>query len=635
MKFKNLEIQNFMSIKKASTTLNDRGLILIRGENTDEESFDSNGSGKSSIFSEAPSWCLYGETIRGLKGDEIINRSVGKNTRVSLSIESDNKDIYTIIRHRKHNEHKNNVLFFRNENNITGRSDTETNLMIVDLLQMDYLTFTNSIMFGQGIAKMFAESPDGDQKKILERILQIDIFKLCQEKAKEYHSAIEKRITGIEVDILSNKKLIASDVSTIETLERKEEELRGTVGKRILELRSEKIGYELEIENIPSTDYLLEGKVVLEELKKSLDFQMQGYKDYEDTMSELLVEKGVYSNALKKAKSSIDTANRQLSDIRKGKNIPKICDKCGSTLPLNDTKKIEKHLEDDIAKTTETVMDAEKEIAEIAHLIEAIGTKLLGKKELEKQKNVTQEGINDIMVQVNSTISKKKSLTRLCQTVEERIKEQEDMLGVTYEGLIQSTRKHMEKLEQEVVTLSESIGDLAEDKKNYSFWVNSFGNQGIKSVLLDSVTPYLNQQANGYLAQLTDSSIEVKFNTQTQLKSGEFRDKFSVEVINSNGDDQYKGNSGGEKRRVDIAINMALQDLVQSRSNKSVDLIVYDEMYDGLDAIGCERVIQLLQEKAKTCGTILVITHNDHLKQLFNKEIVLSKENGETKIIED
>jgi DNA repair exonuclease SbcCD ATPase subunit len=41
-----------------------------------------------------------------------------------------------------------------------------------------------------------------------------------------------------------------------------------------------------------------------------------------------------------------------------------------------------------------------------------------------------------------------------------------------------------------------------------------------------------------------------------------------------------------------------------------------------------------LKEKAKDMGTVLVITHNDNLKQLFTKTIKVAKENGATVIVE-
>jgi DNA repair exonuclease SbcCD ATPase subunit len=153
--------------------------------------------------------------------------------------------------------------------------------------------------------------------------------------------------------------------------------------------------------------------------------------------------------------------------------------------------------------------------------------------------------------------------------------------------------------------------------------------------MLDSVTPFLNKRANKYLSKLTGGSVEVEFNTQDTLASGEKRDKFSVAVINENGDEDYKGNSTGERRRVDVAINMALQDLVLSRSNKSIDFICYDEVFDGLDGIGCELVIELLNDRVQECGSIAVITHNDNLKQLFTKSVMLEKRGGRTLITEN
>ena len=46
MLFKSVAIQNFMSIKNINLELDKRGLVLIQGKNRDDDSFESNGSGK-------------------------------------------------------------------------------------------------------------------------------------------------------------------------------------------------------------------------------------------------------------------------------------------------------------------------------------------------------------------------------------------------------------------------------------------------------------------------------------------------------------------------------------------------------------------------------------------------------------
>lgn len=229
-------------------------------------------------------------------------------------------------------------------------------------------------------------------------------------------------------------------------------------------------------------------------------------------------------------------------------------------------------------------------------------------------------------------VSRKKEITIMLIRIRSQIKEQEEMLGTTYTNVIESSIAKAELLNDDIKILADEIESLIEEIEDYEFWVKGFGNTGIKSVLLDSVVPFLNTRANYYLTKLSGSTIQVLFNTQTELVSGEKRDKFSVEVINANGDNDYSGNSNGEKRRIDIAINMALQDLVASRSNKNIDLIVYDEVYEGLDSVGCESVIELLEEKARQVGTIFVITHNDNLKQLFSQSLTVTKSDGRTVI---
>ena len=59
MKFLEVEIHNFMSITEVKLKLSDRGLVLVQGVNNDADAFESNGSGKSTIFSESISFrCL-------------------------------------------------------------------------------------------------------------------------------------------------------------------------------------------------------------------------------------------------------------------------------------------------------------------------------------------------------------------------------------------------------------------------------------------------------------------------------------------------------------------------------------------------------------------------------------------------
>jgi DNA repair exonuclease SbcCD ATPase subunit len=169
-----------------------------------------------------------------------------------------------------------------------------------------------------------------------------------------------------------------------------------------------------------------------------------------------------------------------------------------------------------------------------------------------------------------------------------------------------------------------------EDKLQYDeFWVRGFSRSGVVSLLLDQITPELNHRANEYLDVLTGGKAWVEFSTKTTLSNGEQREKFSVIVNYDNGAGMYGGISGGEMRRVDIAILLALGDVAASRAHAPVRFRLFDEPFDNLDALGKERVVALLQEKiVPKVGTLLVMSHDEELKAMFDQRIVVEKHNG-------
>ena len=633
MKFINISIENFMSIKKTSFTFNNRGLVLITGENQD--AFESNGAGKSTAFSEAPCWALFGETIRGYKGDKVVNKNTKKNTLVSLEIEDDNGDLYEVRRYRKHKEYKNHVLLFRNGENITGKSDKDTTQMIIDLIQMDYSTFTNSIMFGQGASKMFANSTDTEQKQILERMLQIDIFKACQEEAKTISSNVEERLNRLERDKENKYNLLSVHESNLHQLQEKEQQAFQQAEEKIKRYNQEILECEEALETLSS--HITEYNRVIESLKEDqekVQEKLDSFKEYEEAGRELISERASITKDIKKLQKKIQKSEKELRDLKEGKNVPKTCEYCGQDLPLEDTSHLENHLEKNINSLKEEVEELEEELDEIKPLLKKVEKKLLKKETYEYERVSLTKDIAEQEGSVKLAKSQQKNHANRIKELKSLIRDQEEAQKVQYTELIEKEISNIGEAKESIELLGSKIQKESETLEKYKFWASAFGNQGIKSILLDSVTPFLNKRANHYLSLLSDSTMEVEFNTQTTLANGEKRDKFSVEVINHNGEDGYKGSSNGEKRRIDISVNMALQDLVMSRSNKSIDLIVYDEVFEGLDQTGCEAVIELLNEKASQCGTVMVITHNDNLKQLFSNSISVTKVNGDTVVID-
>ncbi len=155
-------------------------------------------------------------------------------------------------------------------------------------------------------------------------------------------------------------------------------------------------------------------------------------------------------------------------------------------------------------------------------------------------------------------------------------------------------------------------------------------NSGLKNYVLAGVTPEINQYANSYLSVL-DPSMAVDISTITTLKSGEEREKFSIVVETENGSKGFKGHSGGEKQKVNLAISLAFNTMVRNSSGEAINLLVLDEPFESLDEGSSEQVIELIQ--GIDADNIYLISHNQVVKDLIPNKIKIEKTKGIAKIV--
>jgi DNA repair exonuclease SbcCD ATPase subunit len=165
----------------------------------------------------------------------------------------------------------------------------------------------------------------------------------------------------------------------------------------------------------------------------------------------------------------------------------------------------------------------------------------------------------------------------------------------------------------------------------YEQAVEVFAPAGVRAHILDHVTPFLNARTGHYLSTLSDGNLSAVWTTLSKTAKGELREKFSIEVSNAKGGKSFGLLSGGEKRKVRLACAMALQDVVSQRATKPIDLFMADEIDDALDEAGLERLMAILDEKARERGTVLVVSHNS-LSDWIREVATVTKEGGESTI---
>lgn len=633
VKFKYVKMNNFMAIKEAELELDNQGLILIEGVNKTNDSFDSNGSSKSTLVSSI-TYALYGKTEKGLKADDVVNKYEKKNTSVILSFNI-GEDNYRVERYRKHREFKNKVKLFCNDKEITGSTNDVTDKQIQDLFGIDFNTYVNAIIYGQGDIPMFSQATDKGKKEILESITKVEVYKKAQDVAKEKVKEVEEQQNKEqqEIEKLGYQKELkqeqfdkeVSKYNQVMEQKKQEEETfkqrQEEYNNKVKELDEQINTLKQNIPEIENTEFIFsdnynKAKEGIELIKNNINDKLMPVWNQEE-LSERVVDQEIRS--IQSKINQLDTNDH--------------CPVCGSPIDNSHKVKEKENMETQISQEQEKLKQHKENKQKIEDKKRELETKInqleqmmkeedLQKqnhdREIQKQYQQQQEVYNNISQLENSKSGLQKPTLNDYSYIE---KPDEKLYKKEQNDIDKAIDKHKDKVVQ-----------LETKKNKYSNAVDAFGNKGIRSVVLDFITPFLNERANEYLQTLSGSDIEIEFQTQVKNSKGELKDKFDVIVKNSNGGESYKANSAGEQKRIDLSISFAIQDLIMSKDDISTNIALYDECFDGLDTIGCENVVKLLKDRLKTVSTIFVITHSESLKPLFENVITMVKEDGVSRL---
>jgi len=193
-----LNLKNFMSYGEPAEELDFRNfrLACISG---------NNGEGKSSLL-DAITWALWGVArgtdARGAGADDLIHLGA-EEAEVVFEFEVDSCQ-WRVTRSRRRGR-GGNLTLARGENGAwveaSGATQSNTQLLINQLLGLDYQTFISSAFLLQGRADEFSRQGASDRKKILGDILGLEIFEKLSEQAREAAREAQQNADLLEKEI--------------------------------------------------------------------------------------------------------------------------------------------------------------------------------------------------------------------------------------------------------------------------------------------------------------------------------------------------------------------------------------------------------------------------------------------------
>lgn len=619
MKFEQLTGANFLTLQSFSVALNDRGLNVIQGENEDNTSADSNGAGKSSVV-DALCWALFGATARGVKGDAVVNRAAKKDTWVGLTL-AHGDTRYRVTRYRKHKEHKNALRLFSEPAtgdpvDMSKGTDAETQKVLENILGCSQEVFMAAIYSGQEAMPDLPRMTDRELKSLIEQGAGLQRIELAYEEARARRTATVNQLDAAVVNMDTIKTRLTRDEATlsIKTGDRDawnaSRAERVTVAKHQLDTKvtEARTAHGVLIANKGAHDAHTAERA-------QLDAELAAHSAVEETARAAEREATSADHAIDRAllasaKSTVETIAAQIENA--AEELAKPCPECGKPHTKDE-------LDEYIAHRTKRLEDARANLELVKKKVQTQAQAALTAKNAATAARAA-------VPNVSALTARRAELDRLIAAREVQVQQLRRMTGD-----VEAARNTLAMREGEVNPIDAVVEQLqlqiAEDTKTLAVKeavrselgkklaiaeavVKVFGPAGVRAHILDTVTPFLNERTADYLSALSDGAIQATWTTLTKSASGDLKEKFSIEVTTERDGDSFAALSGGEKRKVRLATALALQDLVASRASHPLDLWVGDEVDDALDPAGLERLMTILERKARERGTVLVISHN-------------------------
>ena len=620
MKFniRQIEIENFRSVQSKVTINVKPGLYSIEGINNDEKT-STNGAGKSTLIS-ALYWCLTGNALTNeVLADDVINAKVGKNCKVSVLIESSQGDI-KITRTRGDSEFGNNLFLEIADQDLTCHKVADTQARIAQLFKIPFELLHSTIMMTHDIKSAFSELTPQQRVQALESIRDYSIWDKVREEANKDIKAYNKEIQELNLK-LSNmngskqtyEKMLASAVENYKVLVKSFDETE--INNKMLSLTQENKNYAEEIVSLESSLKEL-NKIIDESTDKSLQTKLNEITDTANNIK-LTLQSTEYER--KEKVKDIDTIDAWFKNDK--------CPTCGHLLDRTEQEKSEKsshreELNKQLIQIDEKAKKLNDDIALKRKEWAQVNTQL---KVSEQNLHQSRAKLSENNAKINDLKSKELANTRELAKLEAMKGTHSSQVDKLNNDII-SHKKEIESILAGEAVINEQLKSLENKRQLSDYFFKLLGSKG-------ELRPYLLKQDIAYLNSCMQTYIHQFFeNTEAELHL----EGPNIEIlINSNGiKKKVTSLSGGEKKRLNIAIQLALYDLIQATSQVSFNVLWLDEIESELDQAGVNQLINIIEDKSNDAETVFWITNHPNVKENITNKIICTKSLGVTTIEE-
>jgi DNA repair exonuclease SbcCD ATPase subunit len=581
IKFLSVEASNFRSFEHFKLDLSKGGITLVQGKiEGGSETLESNGAGKSSIFS-AISWALFGKFphVSGSKvsGDKVVRRGSSGGCLVAVKFQAGGRAI-EVTRFRLHTLHGDKLVLRVDDKEVTQATNQKTQLEVEALLGISFELFVNLIFVTEAtIKESFAFETDANRKKMLVSALpQFQKFGKARVRVKDSLA----QFSGYSNKLQTERNAFATAFKEMQS-----EVIPNTfqINNRITQLRNEiaaltKSVQDNKAESVDASFHL-----------SSLD------GDSTDTEFDELMK------VIEGKQHELSTFNFQKntaeSGFQKWDKMGAACPTCGQS--ISHSEKIQH------------VQTFKEEMGELGLHAEALCLELL---DLQKEKQKLEARKAEIRKLRGLIQSRKEVSERAIQSDTAAIEAKNaeiDQLNLILKNLDEVKElsvKQKDTIQNKIIEIDQLLSVVKNFECSLSVWLDGYGPRGVLSIALSHVVDVLTQKTKKWLESLWHEGASLSFDF-----TGEDFSKIESQLFVNQRVVDLGSLSSGETRRLCLSLCFGLREALQELTGWKSSLLILDEVFDGLDGVGRIKVLSELKQLEDT--SVFVISQFPQLSE--------------------
>lgn len=602
MKFKKLIVKDFQSLETIDFNF-PNGLVLIDGWNEDLSSH--NGVGKSALLNSI-TYAIYGKVPKNVVLGSLIRDDCDS---LSTSIEIELKD--KLIEIKRSRTPKSSRVKLKINGEQTQGMSKQTEEQIVGLIGLTFEQFIQVIYVFQGSTNRFIDLNDTEKKRFLSTILNLEVYDKAykaahaelNEKELQLAHADGKLVPLIDEEIRL-KREIADISSNLETMRQQKEQKIGALEVQVNDIKKEM--KELEAQKLKA-----DNKSAVQGLETKRAGVLEQQRAYEQGQ-----------RIIREYQRKMDTYTREITQLTKENeqlNSDK-CPTCGQEWSSWDDKRAAEiadntEKQQGTQKQLDLIITEKNEYAGVLANVDEVGLRKAYELATEEIAHAKSEGPEkfDLSIQI-----KHQELGNISQQMNIYTTEFE-----TAGKLLERSQTRMTEVSALITQYNKAGLTLNAEKEILLETKKVFSPTGVRAHVFSNIIQQLNGAIATYLDQLTGGLF--KFS----LYSNEEKGKFTEEL-------EYMGRprgvtalSGGEFKRISLAIDLALAEIICARTSVFPNVLFIDEGMNGLDVSGREAMMEVLTDMARF-KDIYMVDHASEFKASFSSTFNLVKRNGKT-----